>query len=165
MQAKGLITDELRSWIGKELASYVSDPVTERQIRRFAQAIAYEPPLYTDPEYARDTPYQGIIAPPLFVRAIGDEPSESEIPPDGSSVPEAVLPFPPELPRRMGGANEFEFFVPVRPGDVLSAKRRVVDIQQREGRSGTFLLAITETKFWNQRGELVATQRFTYIAR
>lgn len=165
MEGENLITDDLRAWIGREMGTYTSEVVTHRDIRRFAQAAGYEHPLYTDPEYAKDSSYGGVVAPPMFFGILGDDPPEQELSPDGSSVPESVLPFPPELPRRMAGGNEFEFLLPVRPGDVITARRRVADIVQRQGRSGPLLLTTTETEYCNQRGELVARQHFTYVCR
>jgi len=38
--------------------------VTDKDIRRFAQAIDDPNPLYYDEEYAKKTIYKGIIAPP-----------------------------------------------------------------------------------------------------
>ena len=51
--------------IGKKTKEYTID-IEKGHIRRFAEAIGDPSPLYYDEEYAKQTSYKGIIAPPTF---------------------------------------------------------------------------------------------------
>ena len=65
--------------------------------------------------------------------------------------------------RLLDGGSEWEYFQPVRPGDRITAVTLIVDVFDRAGRSGQMLFVITETRYTNQFGELVATQKSTSI--
>ena len=63
------ITEELRAQLGVERNRQVSLPVERGEIRRWAIAVYWPqrpPPIYWDEEYAKATPWGGIIAPPDF---------------------------------------------------------------------------------------------------
>jgi hydroxyacyl-ACP dehydratase HTD2-like protein with hotdog domain len=65
--------------------------------------------------------------------------------------------------RVVDGGIEYEFFQPVRAGDVLSAKSMIKDIREREGKAGKMAFIIIETAYHNQKDELVAKARATAI--
>ena len=137
-----IITEEMHRAIGAELEPVVLE-VEKSHIRRFAQAIDDPNPLWQDEEYARKTRYGGIIAPPTFLCVVRSE-----------AIPK--LPFQHSFPRRLNGANRWELFLPVRPGDTITARPRISDIYERPSRLGTMLGLVTETTYANQRGEVVA---------
>jgi acyl dehydratase len=120
MTQESLITDEVRSWIGREAEPWTIQ-VTELDIRRFAVATDDPNPLYLNEEYARQSQYGGITAPPLFYMAPLTAPvPEAELRKDGLPR-EGRFPIPPvPLERLMDGGTEVEFFVPIRPGDTLT---------------------------------------------
>ena len=66
MTTESLIPDEARAMIGAESEPVTGYPVSEHEIRRYAYAVDDLNPLWTDPEYARNTRHGGIVAPPLF---------------------------------------------------------------------------------------------------
>jgi acyl dehydratase len=72
--ARGQLTDEMlddmRARIGTELRTdgcVNNEYATRLAIMRFAEGIGDENPLWTDPEYAASSLYQGLIAPPSFI--------------------------------------------------------------------------------------------------
>jgi hydroxyacyl-ACP dehydratase HTD2-like protein with hotdog domain len=75
-----------------------------------------------------------------------------------------VLPFDFPFERRLDGGSEWEYFVPIRPGDRIIAVARIEDINEREGRLGVMIITSTKTTYRNQFDQVVATQTGTSIA-
>ena len=65
----------------------------------------------------------------------------------------------------LNGGNRFEYLVPVKIGDEITARGHVADVYEKEGSSGNLLFIIFETDYTNQRGDLVARLRGTAIRR
>ncbi len=151
MPQESVITDEMRSFIGVE-----SDPICEEvergAIRRFAEAIEDPNPLYVDEVYARSTPFGSLIAPPTFLCSIG-HPRKAGV--SGRSG----LGFKRPYPNSRNAGTEWEFFEPVRPGDTISMNRVVVDMYEKHGREKPLLFIVSELRFRNQLGQLVAKLR------
>ncbi len=165
MAQESLITDEIRSWIGRETPPWTIE-ATKLDLKRFAVATDDLNPLYFDEEYARNSRHGDIIAPPLFYMAPLTNPTpESELRPDGLPY-EGKFPIPPTpLPRLMDGGTEIEFFQPIRSGDTLTGRSKIVDIYQKEGRTGPLIFVARESRFTNQRGELVLIEKGASILR
>ncbi len=144
--ANKIVTDEVKKLIGAE-----SQPLTfeiERgAIRRFAEAIDDPNPLFNDEQAARRTRFGGMIAPPTFMRSLGIEFLEVKVPAN----------------RALDGGSEWEYFVPVRPGDRITVVSKVADIRETEGRLGPMVFIVAETRYTNQSGELCVIQRTTTI--
>ena len=164
-KSEDLITDEIRSWIGREVRPWTIE-VSRRDVTRFAVATDDLNPLYLDEEQAKHSRYGGLIAPPLFYMAPLTEPvPETELRPDGLPF-EGKLPVPPTpLPRLMDGGTEVEFLQPVRVGDVLTGRSKITNIYQKTGRSGPLIFVQRETIFTNQKGELVLIEKGASILR
>jgi hydroxyacyl-ACP dehydratase HTD2-like protein with hotdog domain len=165
MTAPSLITDEIRSWIGRETPAWTIE-VSRLDVQRFAVATDDLNPLYLNETHATQSVHGGLIAPPLFYMAPLTEPKpESELRPDGLPY-EGKFPIPPTpLPRLMDGGTEIEFFQPIRVGDALTGRSKIVDIYQKEGRSGALIFVVRETTFTNQRGEVVLIEKGASILR
>jgi acyl dehydratase len=163
--SESLITDEIRSWIGREVPPWTIE-VTRRDVARFAVATDDLNPLYLDEDAAQQSRHGGLIAPPLFYMAPLTEPvPETELRADGLPF-EGKFPVPPTpLPRLMDGGTEVEFLQPVRVGDVLTGRSQITDIYQKEGRSGPLIFVQRETLFTNQRGEIVLIEKGATILR
>lgn len=160
-----LITDELRSWIGHETPPWTIE-ATQLDIRRFAVATDDINPLYLDETSARSSIHGGVIAPPLFYMAPLTNPvPEIELRPDGLPY-EGKFPIPPTpLPRLMDGGTEIEFFVPIRAGDTLTGRCKILDIYQKEGRTGPLIFVVRECRYTNQQGELILVEKGASILR
>jgi hydroxyacyl-ACP dehydratase HTD2-like protein with hotdog domain len=165
MAAQSLITEEIRSWIGRETPSWTIE-VSRLDVQRFAVATDDLNPLYLDEEKAKQSVYGGLIAPPLFYMAPLTEPKpESELRHDGLPY-EGKFPIPPTpLPRLMDGGTDIEFFQPIRVGDILTGRSKIVDLYQKEGRSGPLIFVVRETTFTNQQGVVVLIEKGASILR
>ena len=165
MAQESLITDEIRSWIGRETPPWTIE-ATKLDITRFAVATDDINPLYLDEKYAKKSLHGGLIAPPLFYMAPLTNPvPETELRPDGLPY-EGKFPIPPTpLPRLMDGGTEIEFFAPIRAGDTLTGRCKILDIYQKEGRTGPLIFVVRESRFTNQKGELVLIEKGASILR
>ena len=147
--SKSVITQSMRDAIGVE-----SDPVINEiekgAIVKFAQAIGDPNPIYNNEEIARNTKYGGLIAPPTFLRSMK------------VGAPKAEFKNP--YTANVDGGSEWEYFEPIRPGDLISVTTYIADIHERNGRLGNMLITVRETKYTNQFDKIVALQRTTGIA-
>ena len=118
--------------------------VTEEEIVRFASEFDPQP-FHVDPEAAAESPFGGLIASGwhtaalymgLFVRA--------------QLLGSASLGSP--------GVEELRWLVPVRPGDVLTGRSRVVDAWPSETNPARGTI-VGEHELVNQRGEVVMRMR------
>lgn len=155
MAQDSVITDEMRSLVGVESEPSIFE-IEREPIRRWAEAIGDPNPLYHDEEYAEKSRYQAIIAPPGF---IGNYAYPVKV---GKPTPRVKSPFS----KNLAGGNEYEFFKPVREGDVLTATTKLADLYERQGRPeiGRMLFQVIETTYKNQKGEVVARSRSTSIS-
>ena len=153
------IYEEAKELIGVETETILGRyPVEYEPIRRYCHMVDDANPLFLDPDYAKNTKYGGVICPPFMVQNFGlfDPWPPKEKP---------SLPSIPALGRRaINMATEWEFFKPVRIGDLISCKRKIVDIYIKPVRLDpkTFWI-ITEDTYTNQHGETVAILRNTML--
>ena len=59
--------------------------------------------------------------------------------------------------------NEAEYHAPIRPGDVISGTSTIVDVQEKQGRSGDLIFLVGESRLTNQRAELVKLLRHSRV--
>lgn len=165
MATSPLVPPETRALVGQALGEPVSAVVTRREAQRYARAVGDLAPIYFDENAARAAGYAGLVAPPTFVAHVVVEGSTLEhLRRDGlwsDRGPRLRL----GVSRTMFGGEEWEFRVPVVVGDTITAQRRLGAIEEKEGRSGPFVLLHYETTFTNQRDEVVAVSRLVGIAR
>jgi len=139
------------SFIGKEY------PPTEYEIgrekmREYARAVEDMNPYYHDKEFGRNSHYGDNIAPPCFASVY-------------NLMGCAMMFMDPELKLNMAmlvhGEQEFEFHKPVKPGDVITTRGKIVDIYQK----GNNDFVVYEANSFNQDGELVTVGRATFVIR
>jgi acyl dehydratase len=172
------ITEEVQKLIGFESElEEACDPVERGQIRRHVQAVMDRDPIYFDDDYASQTRFGGIVAPPLFpLHAVTRSAPDSPDPLDpGLDDPDydaahgnllrSCVPLPMPLKRIMNGGSEFEIFRLARPGETIRARSRYADIYQKEGRSGPIVFWVIETVYTTTDGELLLKARNTRIVR
>jgi acyl dehydratase len=119
-------------------------------IRRFVEALGDSNPLYVDPEYARQTRWGGIIAPPTFLCTI---PAPLNVPDLGYGRV------------NLNGGSSYQWYRPVRPGDVVTAQASLLEVRGIQGSSGSMLMMIRSIRYTDQDGRLVAEGRGTGIRR
>ncbi len=97
-------------------------------------------PLHTDEEYAKSTPFGGLIAPGVMsFMSVWAKYLEVDL-------------FGKEL--LAGKSTKIEWFKPVYPNDILFSKAVVTDLTKRNNKNGIVEISI---EAYNQNGELVLT--------
>ncbi|MEX1022120.1 MAG: MaoC family dehydratase N-terminal domain-containing protein [Dehalococcoidia bacterium] len=134
-----LVPAELKELMGKE-----SDPgpefvVEAGHVRRFAEAIGDDNPIYRDPKAAEAV--GGLVAPPTFFTAVS-------------------MPWFPEPKWTWGtvslaAGRTAMYNRPIRVGDVLRSTVTLVDVYTRPGRNGSLVFTVQEATVRDQSGEVV----------
>ena len=144
--AEGRLTPELiKEMEGKKglmlrTDNYLNNiDVTKMGIRSFANGVGDWNPLYRDEEYANESPYKGLTAPPFFVYSI--------------------LPAAPQFGfRGLGGfnaQNELHFYKPIRPGMHIEPTSQFKDFEIKEGKAGKMVFEHFEQRYEDQDGNLI----------
>ena len=141
-------------------------------IMMFARSIGDDNPVYHDEEYKSESGCEGIIAPPTFAQ------SSAQFDPDyflrpktggegwfGSGKEPTGL--KPSVSGGSGGGGaaaglhaeqHFEYHLPLRAGDVLSATTKPGNSWEKESkRAGKLKFSESVTEYRNQDGDLVIT--------
>ena len=152
------VAQELRAQIGKEYGRRVSLPVDKSSIRLWAIGTRWpEPPkrLYWDEEYAKKTPFKGIVAPPGF------NPFAYHVDEERMQGPSSYgLLRTGEGNRGINAGGEATYHAPIRPGDVITSVSKIVEVSNlKTTRLGHSVFVVTETRWTNQKGELVRVYR------
>jgi 3-methylfumaryl-CoA hydratase len=87
----------------------------------------------------------------------------SELGPDGHARRGGLLP-PVPLPRRMWAGSRFEFYHPLRIGDQMTRETRVIDIQEKTGRSGPLVFVVVRHQISSANG-LAVTEEHDIVYR
>ncbi len=154
-----MVPDELKQHIGKIDPPHVRE-VERGAIRRYADAVGNDNPLYFDEEYASESRYGTIIAPPGFFGW-----SMQSVPSSEGIIGLMTAMINAGYYRILDGGMSYEFFLPVREGDIMIASPKVKDVTAKEGKSGTMMICDFETSYFNQNGDLVAKAYQTLIGR
>lgn len=138
--------------VGHEFASYQF--IVERgKIAEFAHAVLAENPAHFDPDEATRQGLGGVLAPPTFSAAS----AHWYVPGDASDALDL------DLQRVLAAGAEWEYFVPIVDGDVLTVDGRVVSVEHKQGRRGGMTLITRANDFTNQDGVVAMTVRSTVI--
>jgi acyl dehydratase len=160
-----LVPPETYAIVGESLGPPVSAVITRREAQRYARAVGDLDPVYFDEDAARAAGYDGVVAPPTFVgHAVVEGATLEDLREDGLWVDRGRK-VRLAVSRTMFGGEEWEFRQPVLVGDTVTAQRRLGNVEEKDGRSGPFVLLHYETTFTNQRDEVVAISRLVGIAR
>jgi len=155
------LLDNIKKYIGTE-----SEPIVyfidAGAIKFFAESIMDPDPLYRDEQYARSTKHGEIVAPPTFYGGATSVRNTSSD--DPRTVSSTYVPTPPGSVGLNGG-DDFELLAPVKPGDTLTCREKVVDAYEKQGRSGHLIFVVREKTLTNQHGEVVLLHRATSVSR
>ncbi|MDM5209184.1 MaoC family dehydratase N-terminal domain-containing protein [Cytobacillus kochii] len=134
--------------IGKTGPTFMFE-VDKRHVKQFAQAIGDDNPLYTEPTYADQSPYNGLIAPPTFPVVAGVEGEGIELDLDKK--------------RMLHGEQSFIYHRPLKVGESLTCQIKVADLYEKEGKKGKMQFIILDTEMRDTEGDLVVTSRMNII--
>ncbi len=170
-----MLLDEARKYIGVASEKAIACDVVERgAVRRFAQAILNEDPIY-DSACEDNRNYGGPVAPPLypvhlFRRQFGaPDPIQlrAHDPDYDGSI--GTLNLPDIEPLRgyalLNGGIDVEFFRYANHGDTISVVSRYADLSEKQTSKGTMYVVVVESDFRNQADELLVRTRRSYIRR
>ncbi len=155
MATESLITDDMRKSVGTQVfPDFPPEEVCMWTIRRYLEAISDTNPLWTDAEYASHTRWGGLVAPPGVIEVFNPANHAFRRYDDMSHM---SLPFNPPFTKTFMAFNEYQFFLPVRPGDVLTSVCKIGDVYERQSTSGSGRMVFIrlDNEHRNQRGELV----------
>jgi acyl dehydratase len=156
-----LLTEELKSWIGREAHYPAREELGRASIRYFALAMGDDNPLYVDDAYAREAGYPSVIAPPTLVCETCQYAHQAPNP-DGYIGHEWRLPLPANRMVRAG--NDYEFMRPVLPTDRISVTWTLENIVEKgSSRGGTQLFVTSVARYRDGAGEIVAVNRETIV--
>jgi acyl dehydratase len=156
-----LLTEELRSWIGREAHYPAREELGRASIRYFALAMGDDNPLYVDDAYARQAGYPSVIAPPTLVCETSQYAHRAPNS-DGYIGHEWPLPLPASRMVRAG--NDYEFMRPVLPSDRISVSWTLENIvEKRSSSGGTQLFVTSVARYIDAAGEIVAVNRETVV--
>jgi acyl dehydratase len=156
-----LLTEELKSWIGREAHYPAREELGRASIRYFALAIGDDNPIYVDDAYARRAGYPSVIAPPTLVCETCQYAHQAPNA-DGYIGHEWRLPMPPSRMVRAG--NDYEFMRPVLPSDRISVTWTLESIvEKRSSRGGTQLFVTSVARYRDADGATVAVNRETLV--
>lgn len=148
------------SWLGRPLEPLSSYPIDANDIRRWALTAYYPEPApreLTEIADAKAGPWHELVAlrdfnpfawnaafrPDIYpwMRGMGTEPGR----------------------RGLNGGQKSWYFAPMRVGDVITNNVTLIDAFEKEGRMGTMLFLVDESRWTNQRDELVRIGQRTSI--
>jgi acyl dehydratase len=154
------IPEKVAELIGKPLGEPQVFEVERGAIRRFANAVDDPNPLYHDVEYAKNSKYGEMIAPLGF----HGWPMKGGLMEMMGSIIGPIMNA--GYPVILDAGLEFESFVPIRAGDILSSYAKITDIAEKTTKSGKGMLILTtEMNFLNQNGDRALVERSSIICR
>jgi len=131
---------KLREWIGK--TERVTDTVTPTPIAALVATLDLDAP----------PPQSGDAVPPLWHWLYFlDIHRQSDLAADGHAKLGGFLP-PVPLPRRMWAGGRVAFSRPLRVGETYTRTSNIVDVQHKEGRSGSLIFVLVRHEVANREG-------------
>ncbi len=143
----------LQEWIGRTETR--SDQVTAAPVAALSATLDRDDP----------PPKPGDPLPPLwhwlyflpFAR-------QSELGPDGHPKRGGFLP-PVPLPRRMWAGTRIEFLHPLRVGETTTRESRIVNVEHKQGRTGSLVFVLVRHEIRNAAGLIALTDEHDIVYR
>jgi hypothetical protein len=173
----GILTDKMRSFIGIESdVLSAPEPVELGAVRRYAQAIMDEDPIFANDDAAKAAGLSGAVAPPLFPvqsfrRAFGapDPLVEHATDPDFDGSVGSSMRGLPELPTvglvRLNGGSEIELLRYALHGERIFIRARYASITERETSKGPMIIVVIETSYFTAPDDVIMRVRSTSLLR
>lgn len=172
-----ILPEAAKKYIGLTSAKEVAcDVVESGAVRRYAQAIMDEDPIYS-PLGAAHACYGGPAAPPFFPthmvrRPLGapDPVQEQARDPDFDGIGATAAQGLPEIEPLKGlsllnGGSEVEFYRYARHRETVTVQSRYVDITEKQTSKGPIILVVIESDYCGADGSLIVRARRTQIRR
>jgi acyl dehydratase len=148
---------QLKPVVGKQKVFRTLEGIGKTVIQRFAKTIGDHNPLYWDEAYAEKSRYGRLTAPPTMIFELGYDLGNKI---DGETGVqqglEEWLGNPTDIQRV---ANEYEMIRPAYPDDIVTARREVIEVVEKEGKAGKWTFITSRVSFTNQKGELLGVNK------
>ena len=154
------LLERLKETVGQKVVIQAPDEMGRSSLRQYALAIGDFNPLYSDRGFAQTHGLREVMAPPTLICDTWQY-VDSDMDDRGDLVGRGPI---RELEGLRAG-NEYEFFQPIHPDDVISAHWIVKDVYEKTGRTGSLVFQVIETTFYNQADELLARNTETMFYR
>ena len=171
------VAEACRKYIGIESETETACDAVERgAVRRYAQAIMDEDPIFSEP-CAHNARYGGPVAPPLYPTHLMRRPFGAPDPiqdnarnPDFDGLSLGTTSGLPEIEPLKGyallnGGSDIELYRYARHGETVTVKSRYADITQKETSKGPMIFVVLESEYRSGAGELLLRARRTHIRR
>jgi acyl dehydratase len=157
-----LITPEVRDLIGHETPPERNRfPISEEMACDVADAIEDPNPLYVDLEYARQSRFAGLLCPPLATW-------KDIAPPIGYFGAGQDWHFEVPLPFNsygLNGGSDWQFLRPAYVGTWVNRQFHILDIYEKQGRSGPLVFVVRQETQTNQLGQVINQAKRVSIHR
>lgn len=140
-----------KKYIGKQWPTMVYE-VGKEKVKEFAKAIKSTNPYFLDDEFAAQSKYKAIVAPPTFAVVFGAKLIEPIFFDNELNLNLAML---------VHGEQEFEFYNVVKSGDVLYSDAKIVNIENKEKLDVIAIEIMTR----NQEKKDVCKGIYTFVVR
>ena len=151
-----VVPESLKKMVGQTEEPIVFK-VEEGAIQRYARAVGDANPLYNDVEYAAQSKWGRLLAPPAFpgwpVKSDGFDMIKFVEKLIKAGAPMGLL----------DGGVDYEFFSTVAAGDTLVAVTKIESIEGRETKLGPTMITTVETTFTNERGGKAFVMRNMFL--
>ena len=151
--ASKLITPEVLALIGQETPPERNRfPISDEMAYDLADATEDPNPLYTDRDYAQASRFGGLLCPPLATW-------KDIAPPIGffgagqESHFEVPLPF---NSYGLNGGSDWQFLRPAYVGDWITRQFRILDIFEKQGRSGPLVFVVRQETLTDQENRKIS---------
>lgn len=122
--------------------------IEKEDVLAFCRYTGDEEPLCTDEEAAREGPYGVLVAPYMYPHVMG-----------AIALPRVKIVSGIEL----FGGIELEYLEPLKVGDSFMVKSRIIDVNEKMGRSGKMFFISRESEFTNQEERIALYMRHRMI--
>lgn len=141
--------------IGKEYPPYVVT-VERGKIKEFARAIGDLNPFYVDDRVGAASEWGDIIAPVTFATTFRDDTADTNV---------LLKDLGTDISRLLHGEQEIEVHRQLKPGESYLCRTKILDIQEKTGRSGPLGFVVRETAVTDKANEIVVTMRHVTVVR
>ena len=152
--------ERLKATVGQEIVLRAPDEIGRSSLRQYALAVGDFNPIYSNREFAQANGMRDVMAPPTLICDTWQY-VDSDMDDRGDLLGRGPI---RELEGLRAG-NEYEFFQPIHPDDVVTAHWIVKDVYEKSGSTGSLVFQVIETTFYNQSEELLARNTETMFYR
>ena len=150
----------MKETVEQKIVLRAPDEMGLSSLLQYALAIGDFNPLYSHRDITKAHGLRDVMAPPTLICDTWQY-VDSDMDDRGDLIGRGPI---RELEGLRAG-NEYEFFQPIHPDDVISAHWTVKDVYEKTGRTGSLVFQVIETTFYNQNEELLARNTETMFYR